>query len=64
MIDMSLDRETVAYAANYCEENVWQLSRHPQLPSGVRYVIFISNPERTCALWCQRAAPEAGAPVV
>ncbi|MEO1088829.1 MAG: protein N-terminal glutamine amidohydrolase, partial [Acidobacteriota bacterium] len=61
---MTIDSETVAYAANYCEENVWQLSRHPQLPSGVGYAIFISNPERSCALWCQRAAPEAGAPVV
>ncbi|MEM1179499.1 MAG: protein N-terminal glutamine amidohydrolase [Acidobacteriota bacterium] len=61
---MTLDIQTVAYAANYCEENVWQLSRHPQLPSGIRYVVFVSNTERTCALWCQRAAPEAGSPVV
>ena len=60
----ALDPSTVAYAANYCEENVWQLSRHPKLPTGLRYVVFISNTERSCALWSQRSAAQPGTPVV
>ena len=59
-----LDRSTVAYAPFYCEENVWQLSRHPQLPAGLRYVIFISNHRRSCAIWSQRAAQAPGSPVI
>ena len=62
--DAPIDLATVAYTPNYCEENIWQLSRHPSLPAGLRYVVFISNPDRSCALWSQRAAEQAGAPVV
>ncbi|MEM6792575.1 MAG: hypothetical protein AAF725_01215 [Acidobacteriota bacterium] len=61
---MSVDRDSIAYAQNYCEENVWQLSRHPQLPAGVRYAVFISSLAGRCAMWSQRAAEQPGSPVI
>ncbi len=52
---------TELYQAFYCEENVWHLA--DRMRDRARTVVFISNAERTCALWQQRAAP-AGLPVV
>ncbi len=48
----------------YCEENVWRLSKHPALGNRPRYVVFISNSARTCALWNQRACTQAEFPVI
>lgn len=56
-------REDCAYAAFYCEENVWQLARRKDLAPGARAVIFISNPRRSVAMWNQQVSPP-GQPVV
>lgn len=45
------------YQAYYCEENIWQLCRHPSLRDHEKLVVFLSNPTRTLAMWGQRAAP-------
>lgn len=39
----------------FCEENVWQLLRSPDLPAP-RAAVFVSNAARTVAMWGQRAA--------
>jgi hypothetical protein len=44
------------YQPFYCEENVFHLAREPELAARPRAVVFISNPERACAVWHQRAA--------
>ena len=56
--------EDCDYAAYYCEENVWRLAGHPALEKRICHAVFISNPDRTCALWQQRACTQDGAPVV
>ena len=45
-----------AYAAFYCEENVFHLLARDDLAPGDRYAVFISNPHRSCALWGQQQA--------
>ena len=50
------------YAARYCEENVWQLGRRATGRSA--WAVFVSNPERSVALWCQRASPRPDGLVV
>lgn len=41
----------------YCEENVWQLGSAAVVGDPVeRYVVFVSNAQRQCALWAQRAS--------
>lgn len=45
------------YQAFYCEENIWWLARSPQVRERERWAVFISNPNRTCAIWAQRAGP-------
>jgi len=50
----------------YCEENAFYLARAAVAgsgPDGV-YVVFVSNPRRTCAVWAQRAAACEGEPVI
>jgi hypothetical protein len=39
----------------FCEENVWQLLRSPELPDP-RAAVFVTNAARTVAMWGQRAA--------
>jgi hypothetical protein len=51
------------YAPQYCEENIWHLCQHPNLLHKQRYVVFISNKQRLCPFWNQRAATSAEAPV-
>jgi hypothetical protein len=51
------------YQPFYCEENAWWLSQAPELGEHARFLLFVSNPGRTVAMWGQRAAPE-GQPVV
>jgi hypothetical protein len=45
------------YQAYFCEENIWWLCQEPALGEGKRWVVFISNDERACPMWCQRAVP-------
>lgn len=52
------------YAAYYCEENVWHLCGEPRFDGLESRVVFISNPNRTCKLWGQRASRPSGAPVI
>jgi hypothetical protein len=52
------------YQPFFCEENIWQLCARHDFGAADAYVVFISNADRTCALWSQRAARAVGAPVV
>lgn len=49
----------LAYAAFYCEENVWHLAGDDRLGRPA-HAVLVTNATRTCALWRQRA----GHPVV
>ncbi|MDI1436618.1 hypothetical protein [Polyangium sorediatum] len=46
----------------YCEENVWQLCQDPALVDRKRDVVFVSNAERACPMWSQKAG--RGKPIV
>ena len=59
-----LNRESVAYAARYCEENVWHLCQRQELAAWERLVVFISNHQRGCPFWQQRASPIAEEPIL
>ena len=59
-----MQRDDVAYTPFYCEENIWHLSLSPGLGDRERWVVFISNPARTCALWSQRASRDRISAVV
>lgn len=59
-----LERHETVYAAFYCEENIWHLAAHPRLGAYHRSVVFISNPDRTCAFWSQRLAKDPRMPVI
>lgn len=48
----------------YCEENIWHLCDHPELAPRDPWVLFISNPHRSVALWNQRSAPGSEEPVI
>lgn len=52
------------YCPYYCEENIWHLCVDPQVAGSPRAAIVISNPTRTVAVACQRAAPSPDLPVV
>jgi hypothetical protein len=52
------------YQPFYCEENVFHLAREPVLAGRRRAVVFISNPERACAVWHQRAALRSTWPIL
>jgi hypothetical protein len=56
-----IDRASLEYQPFYCEENVWHLAR--RFEGRPAKVVFISNAQKTCALWQQRAA-EPGLPVI
>ncbi|VDB99953.1 unnamed protein product [Peniophora sp. CBMAI 1063] len=54
---------SIPYTSCYCEENVWMLARHFQSdPEIVRiwhiYAVFVSNANKTVALWRQKARPD------
>jgi hypothetical protein len=51
------------YHPFYCEENVFHLSREPRFAERRREIVFISNRNRTCVMWHQRAAGKPGAHV-
>ena len=52
------------YQAYYCEENVFHLARDPLVAGRPREVVFISNADRTCAVWHQRAAVRPSWPIL
>jgi protein N-terminal glutamine amidohydrolase len=54
----------VRYCPFYCEENVFHLAQEPLLAGRPREVIFISNADRACAVWHQRAAARPGWPIL
>ncbi|KZV71774.1 hypothetical protein PENSPDRAFT_605295 [Peniophora sp. CONT] len=54
---------SIIYTSCYCEENVWLLAQHFQANVEVVrdwdiYVLFISNENKTVALWRQKARPD------
>lgn len=51
------------YAPFYCEENVWHLAKEG-VGGDPSFVVFISNPQKSCALWAQRSASSADMPVL
>lgn len=55
---------TFLYAPYYCEENIWHLCQHAQFAGFDRRVVFISNAQRSCPFWFQKAARNADAPVL
>jgi len=52
------------YVPYFCEENIWHLCQDPVFEGLERRVVFISNAERQCPVWCQRSAAAPGEPVV
>lgn len=52
----------IPYAPFFCDENVWQFLRMPS--PNERWAVFLGNPGRAVALWCQRTAPVPGEIVV
>jgi hypothetical protein len=52
------------YWPYYCEENVWHLCADPRVQADDRWVVFVSNAEHRVAMWSQRCARDAEAPVV
>ena len=74
-LHLSDDRSNLVYTSCYCEENVWKLceeiarrTRPLDSDSDVIshcHVAFISNPNKTVPIWCQRASHDpASHPVV
>jgi protein N-terminal glutamine amidohydrolase len=53
-----------AYCPFYCEENIWHLCRESNFENEDASVVVISNPERGVFFWGQRAAADAGFPVL
>ena len=51
------------YTAYYCEENIWHLAADRREAGLSSAVALITNPDRSCALWNQRAARK-GQPVL
>jgi protein N-terminal glutamine amidohydrolase len=46
-----MEKQTVKYTKNYCEENVWHLCRHPEIKSLENKVLIISNESKNCPFW-------------
>lgn len=57
-----MDKETVNYAKNYCEENCWYLCQHSALAGKETRVLIISNQAGNCSFWEQQSTSES-APV-
>jgi hypothetical protein len=58
-----LDRTTLLYQPYFCEENVLQLLQSSHLPES-RCAMFISNANKTVAMWGQKASRNKNEPVV
>lgn len=52
------------YAPFYCEENIWHLAADRRAAGLASTVALVTNPDRTCVLWNQRAAGPPGAHIV
>lgn len=57
-------RDNFQYCAFYCEENIWKLCQEPEFLGKSAFVAFVSNPQKSCAIWHQKAASSAIVPVV
>ncbi|SEI87407.1 N-terminal glutamine amidase [Cyclobacterium xiamenense] len=55
-----MGKETFKYVANYCEENIWQLCRHPVLAETDKRVVIVSNQAGNCSFWQQQSMPDSG----
>jgi len=58
------ERADFAYASRYCEENVWKLLEHPAPKNTTRSAVFVTNGQRACPLFHQRASDAPDEPVV
>ena len=58
-------REHFEYTSCYCEENVYKLAEKLATLDSVNdsYAVFISNEQKICPIWCQRAAKAPNEPV-
>lgn len=52
------------YTPYYCEENIWQLAAERREAGLASTVALITNPDRSCVLWNQRAAGSPGESLV
>lgn len=52
------------YHPFYCEENAYHLAGHEVFAGRRRYVAFITNADRSVAMWHQRAARRPGTAIV
>ena len=57
-------RERFDYCSHYCEENVWRLCQREELADREVEIAFVSNAEKTCLFWNQRAAHSGDSGVV
>ena len=61
-------REKYHYCAFYCDENIWKLcetlKQESTLLDRPAFVVFISNPQKSCAIWHQKTSESADLPVV
>ena len=51
------------YQPFYCEENIWRLCRLNPFDGEEVYAAVISNHDRACPLWNQRACPSPSRPI-
>lgn len=58
------ERGSFLWVPFYCEENVYHLMSNPEVAGRPRQVVFISNEERSCAVWHQRAAARPSWPIL
>jgi hypothetical protein len=49
-------REKFNYCAFYCEENIWKLCQEPEFLGKSAFVVFVSNPQKSCAIWHQQTS--------
>jgi hypothetical protein len=52
------------YCPLFCEENIWHLCQHPKFDLYEKRVVFISNPQKTCAVWQQRSSADGARPEI
>lgn len=55
---------TIDHQPFFCEENVWRLVSHDDVHADFRWVVFITNTNRTCAFWRQEASDDPDRPIV
>ena len=59
-----LRKSQFKYCPFYCEENIWHLCQDKVFADKPAFVMFISNFNRRCATWYQRASGDPQVPVV